>query len=142
METREYLGLIIRYDRMVENKLLDIEKMRTMVTSTSVSQKDVNVQTSTDKDKLGSIVTKIVQLEKETDELIDKRFDIVRKIEKMPNLNEYDVLIQKYVLKKQIKELELDNASTYKQKLRFLKKAEKSFEELYGKEYLFVPNVP
>ena len=140
METREYLGLIIRYDRMVENKLLDIEKMRTMVTSTSVSQKDVNVQTSTDKDKLGSIVTKIVQLEKETDELIDKRFDIVRKIEKMPNLNEYDVLIQKYVLK-QIKELELDNASTYKQKLRFLKKAEKSFEELYGKEYLFVPNV-
>lgn len=81
METREYLGLIIRYDRMVENKLLDIEKMRTMVTSTSVSQKDVNVQTSTDKDKLGSIVTKIVQLEKETDELIDKRFDIVRKIE-------------------------------------------------------------
>jgi hypothetical protein len=112
-----------------------------MVTSTSVSQKDVNVQTSTDKDKLGSIVTKIVQLEKETDELIDKRFDIVRKIEKMPNLNEYDVLIQKYVLKKQIKELELDNASTYKQKLRFLKKAEKSFEELYGKEYLFVPNV-
>lgn len=141
METREYLGLIIRYDRMVENKLLDIEKMRTMVTSTSVSQKDVNVQTSMDKDKLGSIVTKIVQLEKETDELIDKRFDIVRKIEKMPNLNEYDVLIQKYVLKKQIKELELDNASTYKQKLRFLKKAEKSFEELYGKEYLFVPNV-
>jgi hypothetical protein len=141
METREYLGLIIRYDRMVENKLLDIEKMRTMVTSTSVSQKDVNVQTSADKDKLGSIVTKIVQLEKETDELIDKRFDIVRKIEKMPNLNEYDVLIQKYVLKKQIKELELDNASTYKQKLRFLKKAEKSFEELYGKEYLFVPNV-
>lgn len=141
METREYLGLIIRYDRMVENKLLDIEKMRTMVTSTSVSQKDVNVQTSTDKDKIGSIVTKIVQLEKETDELIDKRFDIVRKIEKMPNLNEYDVLIQKYVLKKQIKELELDNASTYKQKLRFLKKAEKSFEELYGKEYLFVPNV-
>lgn len=141
METREYLGLIIRYDRMVENKLLDIEKMRTMVTSTSVSQKDVNVQTSTDKDKLGSIVTKIIQLEKETDELIDKRFDIVRKIEKMPNLNEYDVLIQKYVLKKQIKELELDNASTYKQKLRFLKKAEKSFEELYGKEYLFVPNV-
>ena len=141
METREYLGLIIRYDRMVENKLLDIEKMRTMVTSTSVSQKDVNVQTSTDKDKLGSIVTKIVQLEKETDELIDKRFDIVRKIEKMPNLNEYDVLIQKYVLKKQIKELELDNASTYKQKLRFLKKAEKSYEELYGKEYLFVPNV-
>lgn len=141
METREYLGLIIRYDRMVENKLLDIEKMRTMVTSTSVSQKDVNVQTSTDKDKLGSIVTKIVQLEKETDELIDKRFGIVRKIEKMPNLNEYDVLIQKYVLKKQIKELELDNASTYKQKLRFLKKAEKSFEELYGKEYLFVPNV-
>ena len=141
METREYLGLIIRYDRMVENKLLDFEKMRTMVTSTSVSQKDVNVQTSTDKDKLGSIVTKIVQLEKETDELIDKRFDIVRKIEKMPNLNEYDVLIQKYVLKKQIKELELDNASTYKQKLRFLKKAEKSFEELYGKEYLFVPNV-
>ena len=141
METREYLGLIIRYDRMVENKLLDIEKMRTMVTSTSVSQKDVNVQTSTDKDKIGSIVTKIVQLEKETDELFDKRFDIVRKIQKMPNLNEYDVLIQKYVLKKQIKELELDNASTYKQKLRFLKKAEKSFEELYGKEYLFVPNV-
>lgn len=142
METREYLGLIIRYDRMVENKLLDIEKMRTMVTSTSVSQKDVNVQTSTDKDKLGSIVTKIVQLEKETDELIDKRFDIVRKIEKMPDLNEYDVLIQRYVQKKQIKEMELDNISTYKQKLRFLKKAEKSFEEMYGNEYLSVPNVP
>lgn len=141
METREYLGLIIRYDRMVENKLLDIEKMRTMVTSTSVSQKDVNVQTSSDKDKLGSIVTKIVQLEKETDELIDKRFDIVRKIEKMPDLNEYDVLIQKYVQKRQIKELDLDNASTYKQKLRFLKKAEKTFEEMYGSEYLSVPNV-
>lgn len=142
METREYLGLIIRYDRMVENKLLDIEKMRTMVTSTSVSQKDVNVQTSTDKDKLGSIVTRIVQLEKETDDLIDKRFDIVRKIEKMPDLNEYDVLIQRYVQKKQIKEMELDNISTYKQKLRFLKKAEKSFEEMYGNEYLSVPNVP
>ena len=66
MQTREYLSQIVRFDRMIENRKMEIEQLRSIATSTTIPHKDVNVKSSSDKDKMGNTVVKIVELEKET----------------------------------------------------------------------------
>lgn len=80
MITKEYLGQIDRLEKMIQNKLSEIYQLKTMVCSVTVSNDGERVQTSSDKDRLGSTVAKIVDLEKETDVLIDKYVDLKKEI--------------------------------------------------------------
>ena len=67
-----------------------------MATSITVAQKDVNVQTSSDKDRMGSAVAKIVDLETEANEMIceyiQKREMIIQQIETISDTNMYHIL--------------------------------------------------
>ena len=70
MDTKTYLQQIERLDRKIQNKFSEIEQLKTMATSISVAQKDINVQTLANKDRMGSAVSKIVDLESEANEII------------------------------------------------------------------------
>lgn len=108
MDTKTYLQQIERLDRKIQNKFSEIAQLKTMATSITVAQKDVNVQTTSDKDRMGSAVAKIVDLEKEANEMIcefiEKRDVIIQQIEKIQDTNMYDILINRYVLKKVCKD--------------------------------------
>ena len=101
MDTKQYLSQIERLDKMIQNKLSEIYQLKTMACSVTVSNEKERVQTSSDNDRLGSTVAKIVDLEKETDMLvdrfIDKRSHIISQIDGLDNIDYYHVLSMRYV---------------------------------------------
>lgn len=136
MQTKEYLNQISRFERMISNKMVEIEQLRTLATSTTIPPKDVNVKSSSDKDKLGNIVTKIVEKEDEANALIDKWSDIIAQIDNMEDFKQYDALYQKYVLKMQTKEISLEGITSVRRVQQILADALLEFEKKYGEKYL------
>lgn len=137
METREYLSLVVRYDRMIENKLKEIGKLRSILCGTSAMQNSVDrIQTTKNPDKIGSYVSKIVDMEHEVDHIIDKRYAIVQEIESIPDTNMYDVLCQRYIFDKDLKTIRLRGDVSLKQVKRIYYDALDVFERMYGNKYL------
>lgn len=140
MTTKGYLQQIERLNRMIQNKLSEIYRLKTMACSITVSNDQERVQTSSDKDRLGSTVAKIVDLEKETDRMVDEfietRKHIIDQIDSIEDDNMYHVLSGRYVCGKDFNEI-ADNLKYSRMQInRIHGKALIEFEKKYGKEYL------
>ena len=94
------------------------------------------MQSSGDKDKLGSFMSKIVDTEREMEEIVSKRWGIVQEIESLNDTDEYNVLAKKYILQKNIKEISIEEHESDRHTLRIVSRAINSFEKKYGKNYL------
>lgn len=140
MTTKSYLQQIERLEKMIQNKLSEIYRLKTMACSVSVSNNNERVQTSPDKDRLGSTVAKIVDLEHETDALVDsfiyKRNHIISQIDSMEDSNMYRVLSARYVSNKNFDDIATEMFYSRMQVNRIHGKALLEFEKRYGAEYL------
>ena len=140
MNTKQYLGQIERLEKMIQNKLSEIYRLKTMACSVSVSNEKDKVQTSADKDRLGSAVAKIIDLERETDAIvdsfIDKRNHIIKQIDNMEDSNMYHVLSARYVSNKSFDDIATEMFYSRMQVNRIHGKALLEFEKRYGAEYL------
>ena len=140
MDTKQYLSQIERLDKMIQNKLSEIYQLKTMACSVTVSNEKERVQTSSDKDRLGSTVAKIVDLEKETDMLvdrfIDKRSHIISQIDGLDNIDYYHVLSMRYVARNTFEEIAKKTNWSIRKVFSIHGEALKEFEKLYGSEYL------
>lgn len=109
MDTKQYLSQISRLDKMINENLCEIFQLRNSLIGKSVANDNVRVTTSSDKDKVGSIVSKIVDLEKETDILVDKltetKRNILHTICKLSNDKHKEILYKKYFEYKSIYEI-------------------------------------
>lgn len=136
MTTKEYLSQISRFDRMIKNKLMDIYQLKTMAYSVTAPNDGERIQTSSNKDKMGLVVSKIVDLENEVDSMVDNRSLIVSRIDNMEDTEMYDVLAKKFILGKDLKAIAIERGFTYRHINRIYNNAIKEFEEKYGKNYL------
>lgn len=140
MKTQDYLKQIERLDRMIQNKLSEINQLKHIATSITIAPKEVNVQVSSDKDRMGSAVAKLLDLEKETDRLvddyIDKRKRIIEQIDSIEDTNMYHVLSERYIMRKDLSVIAVEMGYSFKQVCRIHGNALVEFERLYGKEYL------
>lgn len=140
MTTKQYLGQIERMDRMIQNKLSEIRQLKCMAISVTIQPKEVNIQVSSDKDKIGNAVSKLVDLEKETEKLIDnyicKRKHIIEQIDNINDTNMYHVLSEKYIAKKDLNVIAVEMGYSFKQVCRIHGKGLSEFERIYGREYL------
>lgn len=140
MDTKQYLSQIERLDKMIQNKLSEIYQLKTMACSITVSNENDRVQTSPDKDRLGSVVSKIVDLEKETDKLvdrfIDKRSHIISQIDELDNIDYYHVLSMRYVARNTFEEIASKTNWSIRKVFSIHGEALKEFERLYGTEYI------
>lgn len=140
MKTQDYLKQIERLDRMIQNKLSEINQLKHIATSITIAPKEVNVQTSSDKDRMGNAVAKLLDLEKETDRLvdeyIDKRKRIIEQIDGIEDTNMYHVLSERYIMRKDLSVIAVEMGYSFKQVCRIHGNALVEFERLYGKEYL------
>lgn len=143
MTTKEYLGKIRRYDRMISNKLEEIQNFRNLATTISTNTGSERVQASRNKDKLGSYVSKIVDMEREVDDMIDQRYEIVKQIESLDDSRMYDALAQRFILGKELKSIKLDGIYSEKHTKRIFYNAIGAFAEKYKDLYAEkVGNVP
>lgn len=136
METKQYLNQINRLERQIQNKLSEIYQLKTMACSVTISNDNERVQTSGGKDKVGAVVSKIVDMENEVDNMIDKRCNIVAQIESMENTEFYDMLAQIYILKKELKVVAIEKKMSYSHAKRLHGQAIDEFEKMYGEKYL------
>ena len=138
MDTKQYLQQIERLDKMIQNKLSEIYQLKTMACSVTVSNEKERVQTSYDNDRLGSTVAKIVDLEKETDMLvdrfIDKRSHIISQIDGLDNIDYYHVLSMRYVARNTFEEIAKKTNWSIRKVFSIHGEALKEFERLYGSE--------
>ena len=140
MTTKSYLGQIERLDRMIQNNLSEIYQLKTMASSVTVSNDGERVQNSGDKDRMGSTVAKIVDLERETDELVDsfvrKRNRIIEQIDSIENLDFYHVLSMRYVARDTFETISVKTNWSIRKIFSLHGKALLEFEKMYGSEYL------
>ena len=140
MTTKEYLNQIERLDKMITNKLSEIYQLKIMSCRITVSGDSERVQTSGNHDKLGSTISKIVDLERETDELVDslvdKRKEILRQIDNMKNIDHYDVLHKHYVERRTFQDIADSENWSIRQVFNIHGRALQEFEKMYGDTYL------
>lgn len=100
MEAKQFLNQLKKLDKMIENKLAEKARWKTMATKTTAQIGGERVQSSGSKQKMADSVISYVDIEKEIDEQVDKLYDtrqeVISVIEKL-NTTEYDLLHKVYV---------------------------------------------
>ena len=103
MKAKEYLLQIQKLDRMIENRMEEVEHWKSVASSTTMSYENERVQSSGSKEKMADTVCRYLTMESENisiiDELIDIRQEIIETIELL-NADEYDLLYKMYVGKR------------------------------------------
>ena len=75
MTTKEYLNQISRLNRMINNKLSELAELKELSKSISAVSNKERVQTSMEQDKIGNTISKIDEMEREIDKMIDSYSD-------------------------------------------------------------------
>lgn len=101
----KYLGMIKRYERMIQSRLESASKYREMAMGTSMNyESDGSAKTSVSKDKLCDCIASVVDLERDADKLIDAKYKKLQMIESIDGDNG-DYLYYRYVENMRIKEI-------------------------------------
>lgn len=139
MTTKAYLEQIERFELMMQNKSSEIERLKSKLTSVTVASKEVNVQVSFDKDRMGDTVAKMADLTKELNILVDyyinKRKRIIQQVDSIKDTNMYHVLSGRYISRKKMGEIAIEMKCSVRQVYRIHKNALAEFERIFGKEY-------
>jgi hypothetical protein len=139
VETKEYLQQIGRYDRLINNKLVELAQYRSMACSVSAVKNDERVQSSPSYDTMDKIVSKIEQMENEIDTLVDRYIDnkriIISQIDGMSDEMTYQILFSRYVEQKTFEKMAIEMNYCYKQIIRRHGKALQEFEQKWGNTY-------
>ena len=144
MTTKEYLSQVKKLDKMINGRLRDLEDMKDLAVSISSKRPVADLVISSGrKDRLESIVVKILDAESEIDAMVDKYIDqrsvIVDQIESL-DIKEFSVLRMKFIdgwgADKILEQLNKDDIYSERQMYRICNKAMDIFEKKYGKTYL------
>lgn len=140
MTTKQYLGQIERINRAIENKIMEVNQIRSMICNISAPIDKERVQSNSSYDKLGDRVAKLVDVEMEIsvliDSLIEKRRHIIEQIDKLEKKDHYLVLTYRYVQFMDFKDIFLKMGISERSMYSFYGQALKEFERMYGNEYL------
>lgn len=131
MNTVTYLLQIKKFDYMIQNKNLEIERLRTLACNMVAPTDHEQIKTSGTSDKIGNMGAKIADLSLEIDEIMNKRHMIVNQIEQIEDADLYNVLAHIYILGYRLEEIaDLSDVSIDTIK-RLKKKALKEFDDKF-----------
>lgn len=108
MKAKDYLLQISKIDRLVENKIAELEHWQAIATGTTTFSDGDRVQSSGNKYKMEDAILKCIEINKELnaeiDRLVDTRKEVISTIERLKP-DEYDVLHKIYVQRKDFKDV-------------------------------------
>ena len=100
MKAKDYLRQLQKLDRLIENKLAELQQWRAMATCTTQQLNADKVQSSGNPQKMADAVIKIIEIEGEidryVDSLVDTKREVISTLERL-NPTEYDLLHKVYV---------------------------------------------
>lgn len=101
MNAVEYLNQVKMCDTKIKNKMLEKEQWFTLATKTTCPADGERVQSSGSPDKMSDAVARMIEVDKEIDEMIDSFVDlkqeIIKTIEQVNDPMLYDVLHMIYI---------------------------------------------
>ena len=110
-KARSRLRLVGKIDRLINNKLKEIDRLKEIATSVS-NPLSPNLAKSGNDDKIGTIITKIIDYQEDVaaqiDYYIDLKKQIVAEIESIESVEAMQLLYLKYIDGKTWKEIEID----------------------------------
>ena len=116
MKAETFLSQLQKIDKLIENKLSEVEKLKRQADGFGGNSDSGKVKSSGKPDKMAEAVIKYVDLENEINEqiekLINKRKEVINVIE-MLNAQEYDILHKLYVQYKTLDEVAYINQRSY-----------------------------
>ena len=100
---KDYFAQIRKTDRLIQRLTDTVNTLRSSLTSQSYELKPDKVQTSGPKDTLGGTIVKIMSLEDNIntriDELVQQKADAMRRIQNVPDQDQQNILIVRYVIR-------------------------------------------
>lgn len=139
METKQYLMQISRLDRMINNKLSEMMQYRQMIYGLQAIVNEERVQTTPNFDKIGTSISKLDEMERNidslVDELVNKKHLIIEQIENMDNELHYQILFSRYIEKKTFEKIATEIDYSFRQTTRLHGQALIEFEKKYGNTY-------
>ena len=110
-KAKSRLRLVGKIDRLINNKLREIDRLKEIATSVS-NPLSPNLAKSGNDDKIGTIITKIIDYQEDVaaqiDYYIDLKKQIVAEIESIESVEVMQLLYLKYIDGKTWKEIEID----------------------------------
>jgi DNA-directed RNA polymerase specialized sigma subunit len=117
-DAKAYLRKLELADVHINNKLEDLQKLRTMVTKITSSITPVSVSGSGSQDKLGDTIAKIVDLQSEINDKIDRYVDMKREvntlIDQLEDPDQVQVIHKRYVEYKPLELIAIEMNCTYR----------------------------
>ena len=140
MTTKEYLWQIKDMKRRVAEKQSEIDSMRNMLTSISVRTDDERVQSSSDPDKIGSMISDILDRESELKTLVEaflrKEKEISEQIDSIENSRQREILHWRYVECLPLEKVAVNYMEiSFRHATRIHGQALIEFEKKFGKNY-------
>ena len=140
MDTKTYLNQISRLDLMIKNKISELASLKEMYCGLTAITNEERVQTTPNFDKIGTILSRLDELERKLDDLVllytNKRLKIISQIDAMDDEVIYNVLFSRYIEKKTFERIAADMTYSFRQICRIHNKALKEFEKKYGETYM------
>lgn len=100
MDARTYLEQVGKLDRLIANKLIEMEQWRQIAQGISVSNDGERVKSSGSQQKMADAVVKIVEVEETINALVDHfvevKLDVIDTIEKL-DAKAYDLTHKRYI---------------------------------------------
>ncbi len=100
MNAKEFLQQIRKLDKLIENKMAEVQKWKEIATNTSPNMTGERVQSSGNPHKIADAIGRYIDLEREInqdiDNLVDAKKAVIGVIEQL-NATEYDVIHKIYV---------------------------------------------
>ena len=138
MTAKEYLGQLLRYEKMINNKLSELYQLKAMSSSISVAMDSERVQTSVRNDKIPNAIVRIEEKQAEINSIVEDYVNakdkIIRDIEKLTDSNQYDVLFKRYVEHKTFEVIATDLNYSWRQIIRIHGEALREFEKIINNQ--------
>lgn len=116
MKAKDYLNQISKIDRLIENKIAELEHWQAIATGTTTFSDGDRVQSSGNRYKMEDAIIKCIEISNEInseiDRLVDTRKEVISTIEQLKP-SEYDVLHKIYVQNKDFQEIATAKKMSY-----------------------------
>lgn len=117
MDAEKYLLQIRKLNHMIQNKVTELEQLRSMTGSKAITYDSEHVQTSRNLEGFAKYIPSIVTLDNEinqaVDEFVSKKNEIIKVIEQVQSPDIYDVLYMYYVQEMKWTEISIEKNFTY-----------------------------
>ena len=117
MDAKEYLGQVRLFDELIQNKAVEAYQLRCLAASCTAPTDREPMGSGGVSDRVGNIVAKLVDLENETNNIIDRYIDLkqdcIKLIESVKNPLWYTILHKYYIQYKSLVQIAEEEGYAY-----------------------------